>query len=294
MMAIDRYDFGQVAFFRRDFAPASLGALMNALAVRDDAILVSRDLYELGYQVGDKLSVEIPLGSTPRADLVVGGVVDMFPRLYPEDGPFFVANLTHVYNLVGGVYPYDVWLATNPGLGTQELVARADQIGLTVVRAFDARGFVDAVQLSPERQGVFGLLSVGFVAAALLTVIGFMIYSYLSFLRRFVELGVLRAVGLSVAQMGAFLVAEQLTLIAAGAVTGTGLGVLVSWLFIPFFQVGGGEHPFTPPFEVHIAWNEVLYVYAVFGLMFLAGVVVMLFSLRRMRVFEAIKLGETT
>ena len=94
--------------------------------------------------------------------------------------------------------------------------------------------------------------------------------------------------------LAVFLIAEQLTLIATGALAGTGLGVLVSDLFIPFFQVRGGEHPFTPPFVVQIAWNEIAYIYAVFGAMFVAGVIVLLFSLRRMRIFEAVKLGETT
>jgi putative ABC transport system permease protein len=93
--------------------------------------------------------------------------------------------------------------------------------------------------------------------------------------------------------MGFFLVAEQLTLIATGAAAGTALGVLTSRLFIPFFQVQGGEHPFTPPFVVQIAWTEIMYIYAIFSVMFVAAVVVLLISLRRMRIFEAVKLGET-
>jgi len=127
-----------------------------------------------------------------------------------------------------------------------------------------------------------------------LTVLGFLIYSYVSFLQRFIELGVLRAVGLSVGQMAALLIAEQLTLILTGTVVGTGLGVLVSDLFIPFLQVEGGKHPFTPPFMVEIAWTEIIYIYAVFGAMFVVAVVALLFSLRRMRIFEAVKLGEAT
>jgi putative ABC transport system permease protein len=294
LMGVDRIDFSHVAFFRRDFAPASLGALMNALAVRDDAVLVSRDVLDRGLEVGDRISIQIPIGSAPTVDFRVGGVIDLFPFLYPEDGPFFVGNLNFIYDNVGGVYPYDVWLRTKPALTTEALLSDAREMGFNVMRAYNARQMIDEVQLSPERQGVFGLLSVGFVASAFLTVLGFLIYSYISFTQRYIELGVLRAIGLSVGQMGVFLVAEQLTLIATGALAGTGLGILVSNMFIPFFQVQAGEHPFTPPFVVQIAWEEITYIYAVFGIMFVAGVVVLLFSLRRMRVFEAVKLGETT
>ena len=294
LMGIDRIDFSQVAFFRRDFAPASLGALMNALAVRDDAILVSREIYNRGIEVGDRVPILVPIGTSPTIDFVVGGVVDMFPQLYPEDGPFFIANLDYIFNNVGGVYPYDVWLATQPGLTEESIDAETRNMGIRVTRAYDARAMVDEIQLSPERQGVFGLLSIGFVASAFLTVLGFLIYSYLSFLQRYIELGVLRAIGLSMRQMGTFLIAEQLTLILTGAVAGTGLGVLVSNMFIPFFQVESGEHAFTPPFVVQIAWNEIAFIYAIFGIMFVGGVILLLMSLQRMRIFEAVKLGETT
>jgi putative ABC transport system permease protein len=294
LMGVDRIDFGRVGFFRPDFAPASFGALMNALAVRDDAILVSREIMGRGIQVGDRIPIRIPIGSTPTIDFTVAGVLDLFPRLYPEDGPFFVANLDYVFNNAGGVYPYDVWVRTDPYVTVESLEEGARSLGINVMRTYDARELVDEAQLAPERQGVFGLLSVGFIASALLTVLGFLIYSYISFTQRYIELGVLRAVGLSVRQMAIFLIAEQLTLVATGALAGTGLGVLVSRMFIPFFQVEGGQHPFTPPFVVRVAWGEIQYIYAVFGAMFVAGVLVLLLSLRRMRIFEAVKLGETT
>ena len=295
LIGVDRVDFTEVTFFRRDFAPATLGALMNALAVRDDAILVSRKLmadYQL--EVGDQIEIAIPIGTSPKVSFRVAGVIDYFPRMYPEETEFFVGNLDFIFNSVGGMYPYDVWVKTDQSLGAEELLDGARDLGLTIMRANSARDMIDEEQLRPERQGVFGLLSVGFMAAAFLTVLGFLIYSLVSFAQRSIELGVLRAIGLSVGQMGIFLIAEQLTLVATGALAGTALGVLVSRLFIPFFQVQSGQHPFTPPFVVQIAWQEVMYIYAVFGVMFVTAVIALLVSLRRMRVFEAIKLGETT
>jgi putative ABC transport system permease protein len=177
-------------------------------------------------------------------------------------------------------------------MDTQEVLDHAKDLGFFVIRIHNARQNVDTLQLEPERQGVFGLLSVGFVVSAFMTVLGFLLYSYISFLQRYIEWGVLRAIGLSAGQMALSLVAEQFTLILTGAGIGTGIGVLVSQLFIPFLQVEGGEHPFTPPFIVQVAWTEITYVYAIFGAMFLAAVIALFVSLRRMRIFEAIKLGE--
>ncbi len=294
LMGIDRLDFPKVAFFRRDFAPASLGALMNALAVRDDAILVSRQVLDSGLGVGDMVEIPIPIGSAPKVKFTVAGVVDLFPRLYAQEGAFFVANLDYIFNSAGGLYPYDVWLKTDPSLNTESLLAGAKELGIPILQAFGARREADKVLLRPERKGVFGLLSVGFVASALLTVVGFLIYSYVSFSQRYIELGVLRAIGLSVGQMGAFLVVEQLILIALGVAAGTGLGVWTSSLFIPFYHVQIGRYIATPPMVVQIAWREVFYVYAVLAAMFLTAVAVLFLSLRRLRIFEAVKLGETT
>jgi putative ABC transport system permease protein len=295
LVGVDRVDFPQVSYFRRDFAPANLGALMNALAVRDDAILVSRKvLTDYRLDVGDQIEITIPVGSTPKVNFRIAGVIDYFPQQYPEEQEFFVANLDFIFNSVGGMYPYAVWVKADPSLTTEDLLEGTKDLGIVVMRSYNAREEIDEEQLRPERQGVFGLLSVGFMAAAFLTLLGFLIYSFVSFSQRYIELGVLRAIGLSVGQMGIFLIAEQLTLVATGALAGTAVGVLVSNLFIPFFQVQSGEHPFTPPFVVQIAWQEVAYIYAIFGAMFVLAVIALLISLRRMRVFEAIKLGETT
>jgi putative ABC transport system permease protein len=123
-------------------------------------------------------------------------------------------------------------------------------------------------------------------------VLGFLLYAVFSFRQRFIELGVLRAIGLSVGQMVAFLAGEQLAIILTGAAVGTGLGVWASRLFIPFLQVRGGQHPHTPPYVVQIAWSDIDQIYLVFGGMLLAGVATMTVMLIRMRVFEAVKLGE--
>ena len=73
---------------------------------------------------------------------------------------------------------------------------------------------------------------------------------------------------------------------------GTAFGVVASRMFLPFLQVRTGEFPDTPPFLVHIAWDQIGLVYAVAAIMLVITVVVTLLLLQRMRIFEAVKLGE--
>jgi putative ABC transport system permease protein len=296
ILGIDRVDFAGVAFFRSDFAyNESLGALMNRLAVASDGILVSSSfLTQQGLTVGDPLRLTVgAAGDYAEVSFTIVGSLGLFPTLYPQDGPFFVANLDHIHNALGGTYPYDVWLATDASADSDAVVEGVRDLGLVVVTARDARQIIAAEQTRPERQGLFGLLSVGFIAAAVLTVIGFLVYAVVSFKRRFIELGMLRAIGLSTRQMTAYLTGELAALILTGVTVGAGLGVWASILFIPYFQIGSDKTALVPPFVVQVAWQQLGIVLIIFGAMFVVAVAVLAVLLTRMKVFEAVKLGET-
>ena len=295
LTAVDRFDFGQVGFFRPDFAlDESLGGILNRLATHRSNILVDRRfLAQNGLTVGDPLHLTVgAAGDFAPVEFVVAGALDLFPTHYPQDGPFFVANLDYVHEGLGGAYPYSVWLATDPTVDGQDIIQDVRGQGFAVVTAQDSRVMIAAEQGRPERQGLFGLLSVGFLAAAALTVLGFLVYAVVSFQRRFIELGMLRAIGLSVGQMSAYLAGEQAVLILAGLGIGTALGFFASLLFIPYFQVGSDKAALVPPFIVQIAWSQLGTIYAIFAVMFVLAVVVLSFLLVRMKIFEAVKMGE--
>jgi putative ABC transport system permease protein len=295
LTAVDRYDFGRVGFFRPDFAlDESLGGILNRLATHRSNILVDRRfLAQNGLTVGDPLQMTVgAAGDFAPIEFVVAGALDLFPTHYPQDGPFFVANLDYVHEGLGGAYPYSVWLTTDPAVDGQEIVEDVRGLGFAVVTAQDSRVTIATEQGRPERQGLFGLLSVGFLTAAALTVLGFLVYAVVSFQRRFIELGMLRAIGLSVGQMSAYLAGEQAVLILTGLGIGTALGFIASVLFIPYFQVGSDKVALVPPFIVQIAWSQLGTIYAIFAVMFIVAVVVLSFLLVRMKIFEAVKMGE--
>jgi putative ABC transport system permease protein len=69
--------------------------------------------------------------------------------------------------------------------------------------------------------------------------------------------------------------------------------VLASHVYIPYLQIGAEATARVPPFVVEIAWPALLRVYALFGLLYVVALAVLVRSLLRMRLFDAIKLGET-
>ncbi len=294
LIGIDRADFPAVAYFRDDFAGEPVARVLNRLASDPAAILVDRATWEhFQLQVGNPVDLEVrlPTGEKRTAAFKVAGLLNLFPTQYPGDGPFFVANLETIFEACGGLQPYDVWLRTTPGADVGAIVQGINDLGVPVVRVQDARGTVEQSLAAPNRQGILGLLSVGFLAALTLTVVGFFLYALFSFRERFIQLGVLRAVGLSTTQMGTALALEQLLLIAVGLLGGTGIAVLTARLFIPHLPIALGSHPGFPPAVVEIAWGELVRVYLTFGLMVVIGVGATIGSLVRMKIFQAVKLG---
>lgn len=295
-VGVDRVDFPLVAYWRRDFAPASLGALMNALAVSNDGLLLpAKFMRENTIREGDSVVVRISsYGQRAEMNMTVVGRLDYFPTWYPEEeGPLLVGNLDYAFEQLGGTYPYDVLAVTESGIDYEKMSSELRKLDLSVLNFRSSRQTIAEEQRLPQRQGMFGVLSVGFLAAALLTVLGFLLYALFSFRRRFIELGTLRAIGLSPTQMTTFLAWELVFLILLGLGAGTFLGTFMSQVYIPYLQVGADEAARVPPFVVEIAWPAIMRIYGLFGVLFVVALSVLAYLLMRMKIFQAIKLGET-
>jgi putative ABC transport system permease protein len=315
-LGIDRLGFPVTAHWQRDFASEQLGVLMNQLASDPRGVLVPTDMLEKKkLKVGDKLTLGIITGvageSIPFETKIVG-VFDLFPTWYPENGTMIVGNLDEFYLQAGAEYPHEVWLGTTNKADPEAITyavrgysilldQQADQSKLvtdglnTIVKEWSSADLnIRAEQTRPERQGLFGLLSVGFIASALLTVLGFLLYALFSFRRRFIEMGMLRAIGLSIQQMKSLLAAELAFLVLLGIGAGTALGILASRLFIPFLQIGASAQSQYPPFHIEIAWGSIIEIYILFIALFLVALSALSSLLVRMKIFQAIKLGETT
>jgi putative ABC transport system permease protein len=296
VLGIDRYNLPGIAYWRQDFARTSLGELMNRLASRPNGILVSESfLAENSLNENDLVTLRVVnYQKTTEVDFQVVGTFNLFPTYYPSKGQLFVVNLDYLFESLGGQYPYDVWMRSAGDVNVEQLSAESRTLlGARTLRWREPATLISREQARPERQGLFGVLSVGFGAAALLTVIGFLLYALLSYQRRFVELGVLRAVGLSSGQMTTFLAAELAFLILMGGFIGTALGVWVSNLFIPYLQIGADPAAQIPPYVVHVAWSAIMRVYFLFALLFVVALTTLIILLRRMKIFQAIKMGES-
>ena len=115
-----------------------------------------------------------------------------------------------------------------------------------------------------ERVGIFGALTIGFLAAAVLSGIGLMVYNYASLQERLFRFTILRAVGLSLRQIVGQVGIEYVILMVYSIAGGAGIGALASALFIPFFQAADQNVLYPPTLLPLVAWDDIGRISAVF------------------------------
>lgn len=290
LQGIDTTTFKQAAWYWSDLNPASEDLILNVLRGQDDAILASYSYLQKNHlNIGDTVNIRTANQVIP---FTLRGGVALFPTVYPTDGDFFVANIDYILGVTGD-QPWQVFMKLKPGVNPNTVRTELTNLPeFPIYQITDSHALITVERSQPQATGLFGTLSVGFLVAALLTVMGFLFYSFLSYQRRLQQLGIMRAIGLSVGGLIALLSFEQFFLIVVGVIGGTMLGRWVGSLFIPFLHIDVDNHSNIPPFVVHTAWEQIFKLYLVLGVMLALAMPALVVSLLRMRIHEATKLGE--
>ncbi len=295
LFGIDPSTYASAAWYRSDLnAPVTESQLLSAVNSRPDAVLASYSyLSKNRLKVGDTLVLHVGDQTNPQTvSLTLVGGIGAFPTFYAADGDFFVANLDYILGITGQ-QPWNVLMKLDPSVPSSQV--RTELVNLPdfpIYQTIDSQSDIFAQRSLPQSTGLFGSLTVGFLVAALLTVMGFLLYTFLSYQRRLQQLGIMRAMGLSVFGLVSLLGFEQLFLIVVGVLLGTVLGRFASSLFIPYFHIDLDQHANVPPFLVHTPWDQIFKLYFVLGIILALALPVMISTLSRMKIHEATKLGE--
>jgi len=286
-MAIDRLDFPKVAWWRSDLSPESLGGLMNRLAASPENILVSQDfLTNNGLQIGDQLPLEVNLTDyfILRYQATIAGVFDYFPTVYEEDGYTLIGNMEQL-NILSGITPsHEIWLKITPQAKEAEIRrALPGTVGVVPNIGQDARVLISQEEAKFERVGIFGTLSIGFLASAVMAILGLLIYSYASLRGRMYRFSVLHAVGLLHRQIVAQVVMEYTFLAIFGAFAGTLIGVFTARLFVPFFRFTGEVGVPLPPLIPLIDNQSIIILAIIFSLVVVSAEVLTITSALRQK-----------
>jgi putative ABC transport system permease protein len=296
-IGIDRLDVAEVVFYRPDFG-YSLGRLMNQLAIREDGILLSEEMArEHKYEIGDKIHARLSLWFgllSLETDFTLVDTFKYFPTVYEDrdEQPTMIGNLDFVYEQIGAVLIHDIWLRIEPDASKSAMIEAVQEMGVYIHRWIDIRDELEIEQARVERVGIFGTLTFGFLAAAVLSGVGLMVYNYASLQERLFRFTILRAVGLKLVQIVGQVGIEYVVLMVYGVAGGAAIGAWTSLLFIPFFQATDRSVLNPPMLLPLVAWDEIGRISAIFaGVLIVVQVAVMAAALRR-GVFQALRMGD--
>ncbi len=289
LMAIDPHEFYDTSWFREDLLAYPFHEYLNLLIQRPSGIIIDENhAREAGLISGDMLSIEIQHVSV---EFIILGTVRYWPTLYADKGAFGIANLQFLQSMLP-ITPYSVWLKLTPDADLQEIVNTLRKEGIYVLRLEDTRRRIIQGIRSPQRTGLYGMLSMGFLVASLITIMGFLLYTFLSLKKRMLQFGILRAIGLKVRQVMAMLMYEFLFTVGTGLLIGTILGENVSSLFLPLLRTSATAQEDVPPFLVVIEWSDKAKIYAVLGTAFIIGIIGLQIIISKLKINQAVKLGE--
>lgn len=304
LVGIHTKEFGETARLKEGLLPLHFYEYLNAISQNSDALLVSSNARDkLGLKLGSALSFQDSDGRTATGTIY--GFVDYWPGYLAAstvgssldaatrqvDNLLVVANLSFL-QMQWGVTPYQVWLRMENGstAPVYDFVMQQENLTLTLFR--DQSADLIAMKNDPGIQGTNGILTVGFVVALALCTVGFLIYWILAIRSRSLQFGVFRAMGMSMKEIVIMLANEQFYVSGLSIAMGAGTGVLASRLFVPLIQLAYVRAETPLPLEVSLAGSDVLRLLIVVLLVMAVCMVILGAIIRRMKIDQALKLGE--
>ena len=306
LMGIDTDAFGRTAWFRDGLLPHPLYEYLNLIATDSKAVLVSRTLADAKkVKPGD--TIWIGWDNVQAQPFVVYGIVNYFPTFNPNpptgsvdvsdedakaNAPMLIVGHLSRIQLQLALEPYQVWLRMKPGFSAAELYDAIRERKLPVESLRNTPAELTKAKNDPFLMALNGILTLGFIISILVSFAGFLLYWVLSLRGRTLQNGVFRAIGLSVRHLVGMLAAEQLLTSGAAVLIGVAVGNLASRLFVPNFQIAFNPSSLVPPFRVQFDAADFVRLYALVAAMLLVGLGILGFMLSRLRIHQALKLGE--
>lgn len=286
VLAIDQNRFADVAFWRADYATEPTAELMRRLDAAPENIIVNRVLADdRGLTVGSEVNLTTVIRSQPIATrAMVVGIVEQVPTVEPDE-PMVLARQDHLWLLRGESLGFATWLRASQPVDRKTI----EDLGARVVGFESAPDRIAVAFDDPTRQSIFALLTVSYGGSVALSVAGLLLYALRSHRRSVGETGVLSALGLGFGPLTRMVVFDLGVLILFGMGFGLAGGLALGRWLTPVLL--DGSQVTGPQLLASTAWAAMAAVTAVTIIALAAAVGVVIIAVRRIRLFEAIKMG---
>ncbi|MBO3751281.1 ABC transporter permease [Streptosporangiaceae bacterium NEAU-GS5] len=239
-------------------------------------------------------AVDVSLGGVPTP-IVPVAILPAMPGTTAGE-PAVLTDLVTLTarDLASGRPPRTVtewWLATRGGdtAPAAAELARHREWDQTVV---DRAALTRQLRDDPLAGGLQGALVLGFLAALVFALLGFLVNAAVAARERTAEFALLRALGVSHRQVFGLLAVEQAFIVALSLAAGTALAVTVAVLVVPHIVLTGQATAVTPGVLLDIPWGATAALLVGVGVALFAIVAGLARQLRRQGLGRALRIGE--
>ena len=306
MLAINTYEFGKTAQMPDGVTEHHWYEDLNALAQNPEGVIISKNLADAcGYAVGDSLTLERfdeSRQSMGRKSFTVVDIVEYWPgyenscEVKTETGelemkPVYltVCNYDNVL-LDYPVVPYEVWLKIEGS--TDFFYKWAEENKITFKEFSDLSNDMIGLKNDPYFQITNGMLTITFIVVLVLCAIGFLIFWITSIRSRELIFGIYRAMGMSMGELIRMLVNEHVFGSLLPILFGAGIGLLASKMFLPLIQIAYSPKVETLPAKIVMSGSDLVKIALVVTLMLTGCIAVISALLSKIKINQALKLGE--
>jgi putative ABC transport system permease protein len=188
--------------------------------------------------------------------------------------------------------PYEVWIKKDENVTARQIYDEIQSKELKIQSITSVTDRITESKNDPALQGTNGSLNLGFVVTMAICTIGFLIYWILSIQGRVLQFGILRAMGLSLKKILGMLVTEQVLVSAVSIFIGIIVGGITSQLFVPLLGIIQDSATQLLPFKVTARQEDYIKVYYMVSGMMTLGIAVLGVIISRIKINQALKLGE--
>jgi putative ABC transport system permease protein len=297
VMGIIPDEFSKVTWFRSGLLPYHINRYLDLLADAPTAFLVSRSFGE-DFKVKEGDEISIKWGDQDYLEGTIYAFVDYWPTFNPnvtqkgEKKPYLVvANLSYIQSELA-MEPYEVWIKKKPGATNAQIYNNIEKKELKVDSIENTGQKLIDKKNDPMLQGTNGAMTMDFIFTMVISIIGFLIYWILSIQQRTLQFGLLRAMGLSAKKVIGMISCEQVLISGSAIIMGIVIGGITGKLFVPLLQLTYSSAEQVPPFKVISYAGDYIKLYTVAAVMLLAGFAVLGTLISKIKISQAIKLGE--
>ena len=237
-------------------------------------------------------------GSHPLG-LVVRDTAEHFPTLYSEFGPFLIVNLEHldrylrILPLAKPLEPTEFWIGLQEGVDMTRTIEALREVLPPYTAVRDREEMAARAEGNPMAGGAWQGLAL--LAAATLggvATLGFGLYAGLAVKRARLELGVLRAIGLSRWRVGMMLALEGLVVAVVGLGVGAVMGGWVGRWALGYLDITARGRPLVPPIDLAMDGGVVALAYAEVTMAAVVAILLALVLATRLRLHEVLRVEE--